>query len=120
VSTFALPDLRSRIPVGVSTNTQWGETGGLEQVSLSPNELPNHSHPFMASQAAATAGIPNGNTVADVSPTLMYRGAANANLVALGPSAIEGVGQSLPHENRMPFLVITYVIAIQGIFPPRG
>jgi len=119
-TTFALPDLRGRLPVQPSSLVSWGEVGGLEQVSLTANQLPAHSHPLFASTQPATLGIPTGNSVADTSgggPPLYAQGGAS---VAMSPAAIEPAGLSLPHENRMPYLAMNYIIATEGIFPSRN
>ncbi len=119
-TTFALPDLRGRLPVHPGTSVTQGEVGGLEQVTLVANQLPSHTHPLLASSQAASAGIPTGNRVADTTAggPLLY--AAGSAAVALSPAAIEPTGLSLPHENRMPYLAMSYIIAVEGIFPSRN
>ena len=121
-TTFGLPDLQGRIPVGVGTSTQLGEEAGFEQITLTVNQLPSHTHAFQAASPAASAGIPNGNTVADTSAAgaLIYRAAAGSTMAALSDNAVDVVGQTQPHENRMPVLAVSYVIAVEGIYPSRN
>lgn len=118
--TFALPDLRGRIPVHRGSFIQLGETGGSEQVTLGPNQLPAHTHPLRASSSAANAGIPTGNVVADTTLTgpVLY-GAVGTDAL-MSPAALEPAGLSQPHENRMPYLTMAFIICIDGIYPSRN
>lgn len=119
-STFALPDLQGRTPMhhgqGVGlTDRQIGEPGGAEAVTLTEAEIPAHSHPVRASNAAATTGSPS-SAVTLAAPTTSIYGPPQ-NLV---PMAAEIVGGGQPHNNRQPYLVVTFIIALQGVFPPRS
>jgi microcystin-dependent protein len=75
-----------------------------------------------ASMQAASAGIPTGNVVANTTGNgaMIYRPAAGATLAGMSPAAVEPVGSSQPHENRMPYLAMSYIIAVEGIFPSRN
>jgi len=119
-TTFALPDLRGRVPVHDGPTTTLGEVAGLEQVTLLQNQLPAHSHALMASALPANSGVPTGRGVADTSGNGALIYAAGGAAAAMSPAAIEPVGQSLPHENRMPYLAMNYIIAVEGIFPSRN
>lgn len=118
-TTFALPNLQGRTPVGVgqgpglSSYTQ-GEEGGLEAVTLTPQELPVHTHTLNAVSDAATSGTPSGAMQLATANTSIYGPAQN-----LTPMA--GLGSAAqPHNNRQPFLVLHFCIALQGIFPSRN
>ncbi|HWA83495.1 MAG TPA: tail fiber protein [Fimbriimonadaceae bacterium] len=120
VTTFALPDLRSRVAVGAGqgpglTNYDLGQDGGVEQVSLASNQLPAHSHHVMASSQAAVAYSPESGVPGKAARTV-YGGGSNGTLA---PDSLGMAGQGLPHENHQPFLSVLYVIALQGIYPPR-
>ncbi|WP_332854090.1 phage tail protein [Duganella sp. S19_KUP01_CR8] len=124
-STFALPNLRQRAPLGVGhgpglSERFQGESGGQASVVLQATELPSHSHTMQASGSPATTGSPNGNTLAvSVSPTPPYIGPAP--LHAMGPAVLSGTnGGGQAHNNMQPYLELNFIIALQGIFPPRS
>jgi microcystin-dependent protein len=119
-TTFALPNLQGQVPlhVGGSFNVQ-GQAGGEESHTLSVSEMPMHIHSANASTAVATTNIP-GNTLvlAQSTSSQLYTGAANA--VAMAANAIGNTGGSQAHENRQPYLVLLFCIALQGVFPSRN
>jgi microcystin-dependent protein len=112
---FALPDLRSRVPIHVGGGHTLGERGGEQAHTLSIGELPTHTHVLSGTSTTGTAAIPAGNLMA---PTAFqaYHQADNA-LVAMAPQAVANVGGSQAHLNMQPFLVLNFSIALQGIFP---
>ncbi|MCE3001454.1 MAG: tail fiber protein [Xanthomonadaceae bacterium] len=118
-TTFALPDLRGRAPMfdgqgpGLPPRVL-GERGGTESVTLTVAEMPPHSHPVAVSTAVADRANPVGTRFGStVDPVYT---AANPGLAA----AAQGTaGGSQPHENMQPSLVLNFIIALQGIFPPR-
>jgi microcystin-dependent protein len=114
-TTFALPDLRGRVPMHVGTNTQ-GSRFGEEAHTVTLNELPAHNHVVMANNTSATQAAPAAAALAS-SPN-MY--AAFGNPTAIHPATFSNVGGSQPHENRQPFLALYWMIALQGIFPSRN
>jgi microcystin-dependent protein len=122
-STFALPDLRGRIPIhmgqgaGLSSRTI-GENGGSESVTLTPAQLANHSHAFPASTSAASSGDPLNAVVADTGTASVYS-MSNPN-VAMNPSVIAVAGGSQPHDNMMPFECVSFIISLFGIFPSQN
>jgi microcystin-dependent protein len=118
--TFAVPDLRGRLPVHVGPEVQIGQFGGAEQIALPSSSVPAHSHVLQAATQPASIGIPTGNYVADTTAngTLLY--GPIGSTAAMSPAAIEPVGASSPHENRMPYLAMHYIICVDGIFPPRN
>ncbi len=125
INTFALPDLRGRVAISQGNGYTQGQTAGTETVSLTTNQLPNHSHPIntAANGTANATNIPgptvvlgSGSTTEAGNPAVSIYGTGTA--IALAPLGTAGSNQ--PHENRMPSLVMNYCIALQGIFPSRG
>jgi len=122
-NTFALPDLRGRIPVhqgqgpGISQNYTIGEVAGVENVTLTTQQIPSHNHIMLASTSAATNPSPNGNIMA-TSPTIesYVIDVAGPQLAA---TAVQNTGGSAPHNNVMPFTCISYIISLSGIFPSQ-
>ena len=114
-STFALPDLRGRVPVHVGAGIVLGEQAGVESVTLTAQQIPAHTHGHSASASpASTTGNPTGLT-ADAGTTLIY--GADVPSVPLNAAAISTVGGSQPHDNMAPFLAVSYIISMFGIFP---
>lgn len=113
-TNFALPDLRGRAPMHSNGNPHLlGELGGEPFHTLSSNEIPQHSHSIGASTSPATSTSPSGNVFA------AHRGGyAEAANVTMGPSSLGG-GNSNPHENRPPFLVLNFCICAAGVYPSR-
>ena len=139
-TTFQLPDLRGRVPVGVGKGNglqeTWtlGEMGGVENVTLNVNQLPQHTHTLggaltlQVSQAAGSNPTPqNGNFLAAVTDGNAEFPAYNtgtAPLVGLGGvsfsgGAIGNAGGNQPHTNLQPSLALNYIIAVRGLYPPR-
>ena len=119
-TTFGLPDLRGRLPVHPGSTVIQGEVSGLEQVTLTAIELPDHSHALAASSSPANVGVPAGNRVADTSASGQPIYTSGPATVTMSPAAIEPAGLSLPHENRMPYLAMSHIICVAGIFPSRN
>ncbi|MBR0775294.1 phage tail protein [Bradyrhizobium diazoefficiens] len=115
--TFALPDLRGRTPIHAGAGFTQGEVGGQEAVTITISQLPTHIHPMNGISQDGTVQIPTGAFLA-AAGAQPYHGATN--LVAMDPASISSVGGSQPHENRQPFLVINFVIALQGVFPSQN
>ncbi len=147
-TTFALPDLRGRAPIGPRngpglSDYRLGAKGGVEHVTLNVSEIPSHSHlasitdvavSLKASSAAANLHTPtagaslaagNESTGRTTSPVQMYNEATPDITLAGGSTSatnvtIANTGGNLSHENRQPFLTINYIIALQGVFPSRS
>jgi microcystin-dependent protein len=122
-TTFALPDLRGRVPIGMGqgpglTDRELGETGGAEAVMLTEAELPSHPHQAMGTSNPAIASSPAGNVWGRTRRLTQLYG-PDANLMSMSASAIEATGGDQPHENMPPFLTLTCIIALEGIFPSR-
>jgi microcystin-dependent protein len=115
--TFALPDLRGRVPVhtGNGSVIVHAEMGGEERVTLTTNQLPVHTHALIADPQPAESGSPEGRALSETD-TDIYR-ASGAPTTALAPNTVLPVGGSQPHENMQPFLAINFIIALTGIFP---
>lgn len=122
--TFALPDLRGRRIVGqgqgqgLSPYTM-GQRGGEEAVTLNISQIPSHTHQVQASMAVGTTGSPTGGYWASQTSTNLYSNAPTST-VALSPLAIGSAGGGQPHDNMPPYLVLNYIIALQGIFPSQN
>ena len=128
VTTFGLPDLRSRIPIGSGqlaggTNYTQGQTGGAEQVPLGATNLPQHTHLLtgtIQTSDSPESGDPTNNLPATAGRSQFSSGAANATTGTVNGTTTASTGSGQSHENRMPFVAINYVIALQGIFPSRN
>jgi microcystin-dependent protein len=122
VSTFGLPDLRGRTPIhqsfGPDSQTYViGAQLGAETETLTQNELPAHTHTFTASSAVANTPNPSNNYLAQSSQVSAFFG--DNPSVAMQNNSLAPVGGSQPHENRMPFLTTSFIIALEGIYPQR-
>lgn len=132
VTNFALPDLRSRVPVHMGTGPGLstyaiGQTGGTANVTLTVQTMPAHNHMLDATQTDATV-LQIGDTVLPGQPTvgnppIFYANQDQAQpltLFQLNDGVVSNTGGNQPHTNLMPSLCITYIIALQGIFPSRN
>ena len=115
---FALPNLQGNVPIHMGSGFTLGQKGGQQAHTVTIGELPTHTHTLNGSSTTATTIVPATNTVLSAStPQNIY--AQATNLVAMSPAAISNVGGSQPHQNMQPFLVLTFCIALQGIFPSQ-
>jgi len=116
-STFALPDLRGRVPIHFGNGFTLAETGGVETVTLTVNQIPAHTHAMLASTGAGTLNAPGGNvTAASPSTTLYIQDVTDGNM---SPSAAGPEGGSQPHNNFQPYLCVDFIISLFGIFPSQ-
>lgn len=119
--TFALPNLQSRVPIhqgqgsGISQNYQLGESGGAESVTLTTQSIPQHSHPALCSNVNGTASNPVGGVWATSDSTQYQTGSAPDTNMGNMPTTAAGGSQ--PHDNMIPYLVVTFIISLFGIFP---
>lgn len=116
VTTFQLPDLRGRVPIHVSSNHSLGQMAGSEQVTLTQSQLPAHTHAANANSDAAdaTSSLPEGHYWGYSSITNYQP--ANPN-VTMNPAAISGTGNNQPHNNMMPSMTTSFIIALVGTYP---
>lgn len=124
VTTFALPNLRGRVPIGAGQGPglsprAHGEVGGAESVTLTTAEMPAHTHLHAASTQAANTPNPAAALPARKSRTPLYRGGSGAD-TTMDSSAISVAGGSQPHENMQPFLAMRWCIALEGIYPSQN
>lgn len=114
-STFALPDLRGRIPIHQGNGFILAETGGAEEITLTVSQIPAHSHPLLATSAGGTVATPvNGLLAESVSINPFIEDVTNSNMNA---AAVSAVGGSQPHTNFQPYLCVDFIISLFGIFP---
>ena len=118
-STFNVPDLRGRIPIHQGNGFIVGETGGVEDVTLTVQQIPAHSHPLLGSLTLANDPNPANKLLGESRPgtNSFYQDVAANNMA---PTAIGGVGGSQPHSNMQPFLCVSFIISLFGIFPPSS
>ena len=127
ITNFALPDLRSRTPVGYAssvdsawqpTSVQMGQAAGVENVTLLTTNLPAHTHLVNATTAAGTSRNPLDGLFATESTPSIY--AAPSTTVPLNATTIGATGGNQPHSNVQPYATINFCIALSGIFPSRN
>lgn len=117
-TTFALPNLRGRVPIHMGNGHTLGEAAGATAVTVNIQQLPTHVHLQNVVNGQPTATAPDGTVVMSNSPSNTYGPATNP--VAMSPGIVGSVGGSQPHNNMMPYLVLNFIIALQGIFPSRN
>ena len=113
-STFALPDLRGRLPLHQGNGIILAETGGAEEITLTVAQMPAHSHPMQASSGAASGRSPQGAVLAQAQGDVY---ASSFAALQMGLQAIGSVGGSQPHTNMQPYLCVNFIISLFGIFP---
>jgi microcystin-dependent protein len=116
-TNFALPDLRGRAALHMGQGFNSGNIGGEEFHTLISSEMPAHNHFVNASDTQGDKNTVQGNILAR-EVGIPYGG--YSSLTTLAPASVSNTGGSLPHENRQPFLVINFIVALQGIFPSRN
>jgi microcystin-dependent protein len=116
VNTFALPNLQGRTPVGFGQSFVMGQVGGEETHTLTEREVPNHSHQIFGGGTAAA--IKPNNALLGSGGTAIYTPATS--LVTMKSATLTAFGSSQPHENRQPYLVMNWCIAVTGIYPSRS
>lgn len=120
-TTFALPDLRGRTPMHAGVSISLGEKAGQEAVTLGVAQMPPHTHTLNGTSDLANAAQPGGAL-----PAAKPRGGINryapagSSNTVMSPGAVAPAGGNQPHDNMQPYLVMNWLIALQGIFPSRN
>jgi microcystin-dependent protein len=114
-STFALPDLQSRVPVHVGPGFVQAQTGGVESVTLTTAQIPAHSHTPLCNSGDGTQNSPSNGVWAQQTQNAPYSNVAPT--VQMANNAIAPTGGSQPHDNMVPYLVINFIISLFGVFP---
>jgi microcystin-dependent protein len=130
-TNFALPNLRGRLPISFGNGHTLGEAAGSTSVTINQQQMPTHIHPVLSSNVAAvpdengqdgTGKLFGGATVfsqgGNTQTVSLY--GQPTGLTAMAPDMLSSVGGSQPHNNMMPYLVLTFIIALQGIFPSQN
>ncbi|MGG4142652.1 tail fiber protein [Paenibacillus algorifonticola] len=122
MSTFGLPDLRGRLPIHKANNYPLGMKAGSESVTLLTNQLPFHTHVPIATQTAGSASSPQNNTWAKAAVYSTGLDSSNNPLpqAPMNNNNLSSFGGSQPHNNMMPSLTVSFIIALVGIFPPQS
>ena len=116
-STFALPNLASRVPIHQGQGFILAQTGGSESVTLTPQQIPAHSHVPMAFSGTGSQDSPANGVWASSSPSTQY--SSTAPSLAMANNALGNSGGAQPHDNMVPFLAINFIISLFGIFPSQ-
>jgi microcystin-dependent protein len=119
-TTFALPNLQGRTPLHADGNITQGQNGGVAAVTLLASQIPAHSHSLNGTGDFANANVPGGALLAAKPRAGITRYAASGSDAAMATGSLANAGGNQAHENMQPFLVMNYVIALQGIFPSRN
>ncbi len=117
-TNFALPDLRGQVPIHVGGGNLLGQKGGEQAHTLTMTEMPLHTHVASATSTNGGVIIPTGNLLAGGTPQLYH--VPDNNLTPMNAATLANVGGSQAHLNMQPFLVLTFCIALQGIFPSQN
>jgi microcystin-dependent protein len=122
VTNFALPDLRSRVPVGQGQGQglspyNIGQQGGSENVALNQAQMPSHNHTVGANDSPAAGTRPGGGVLARTSAAIYATSTDGTTMLA---NMVNAAGGNQPHPNLQPYLCINYCIALQGVFPSRN
>ena len=115
-STFALPNLQSRVPLHAGSNGQntyvIGQEGGVENVTLTDAQLASHSHSLPTSDASATLGTPVGGI-----PAAWSSSQYGTTVTGAMAPAVQSIGSNVPHDNMVPYLAVNFIIAVFGVYP---
>ena len=122
---LSVSDLQGRVPMHPGrgpglTSRRLGQRGGVEQVTLTEAQMPNHTHSMTGETEAGESLNPSNNSLARSGGALSYQQNTSANLVALSSQALPSAGGSQPHNNLQPFIAMNFIIALVGLYPSRG
>lgn len=115
--TFGLPDLRGRLPIHQGNGVILAESGGAEEITLTAQQIPSHSHPFLVSNDIPTLSNPQNNVLGQAAAKFYRNGAPS---IFLNPASVSPVGGSQPHSNFQPYLCLNFIISLFGIFPSQN
>lgn len=118
-STFALPDLRGRLPLHMGNGFTLAETGGVEEVTLTVQQIPAHSHPLLATINQAVQNQPNNVLLAQMPTQNAFPYGTDVPPTQLNAGSVSPVGGSQPHSNFQPYLCVDFIISLFGIFPSQ-
>lgn len=127
-STFALPDLQGAAPMHIGGGVEQGpglsvrrlgDMGGSQTTTLLTSEMPVHSHSISGAARNSNSSLPTNATLARPTGIFTYSSNANPPLVPMDPNSLAISGGDFPHNNMQPYLVLTFIIALQGVFPVR-
>jgi microcystin-dependent protein len=117
-STFALPDLRGRVPLHMGNGFTLAQTGGVETVTLTTTQIPAHGHPLLTAGVSGDAQHVSNNVLADGTGGLNpYQPAVSGT--PMNATSLNNAGGSQPHDNMQPYLVLDFIISLFGIFPSQ-
>ncbi|MCR9121897.1 MAG: tail fiber protein [Phyllobacteriaceae bacterium] len=125
-STTALPNMQGRVPMHPGrgpglTSRRLGQRGGVEMVTLSEAQMPQHTHTMMSDGFPGSFQVPAANRgMARSSGGFAYHSNSSANIVNMADAVLETTGGSQAHNNLQPFLVMNFIIALVGLYPSRG
>jgi len=124
-STFALPDLQGAHAIGAGQGSglslyDLGQQGGTENVTLLQSEIPVHTHTYSSAKTQSTLNSPTGNALAKQTGNDKIFSSTLTPTILMNPTAIGVTGANFPHNNMMPFQALNWIIALQGVFPPRS
>jgi microcystin-dependent protein len=117
--TFALPDLRGRLPIHQGPTLPFASSGGAETVTLTASTIPAHTHPFLASSNPASSTSPVNQVPAITQAATITPYGTDAPQVQLSPNSVGSVGGSQPHSNFQPYLCVDFIISLFGVFPSQ-
>jgi microcystin-dependent protein len=118
-STFALPDLRGRLPIHQGGGFTLAETGGVEDVTLTVSQIPAHSHPYLGTINPDNVTSPAGVVVGQISGGGVKLFSGVNPTAAMAATSISSTGGSQPHSNFQPYLCISFIISLFGVFPSQ-
>jgi microcystin-dependent protein len=118
-TTFALPNLQSRVPVHVGPGFALAQAAGAESVTLTTNQIPAHSHVPLAFASGGNQAGPGGGFWASSSPATQFATNASPPSLPMATGTLAASGGSQPHDNMVPFLVINFIISLFGVFPSQ-
>ena len=116
-STFAVPDLRGRLPIHFGNGFTLAQSGGVETVTLNIQQIPVHTHPYLGTTSTAVDANPGSNVVAQAGTFFPYLNVVPT--VAMAAQAVSFTGGSQPHNNFQPYLCVSLIISLFGIFPSQ-